>query len=95
LFHFTEMVAYYVVFNGKAPGIYLSWLECSKHVLGVRNAIYKKYSNYEQVVRDYQAVMRDVHPSHGAAPSLPYVPIPHDAFAPIIPPSDDNGKAGW
>ena len=57
-------------FNGKAPRIYLSWQECSKHVLSVRNAIYKMYSNYEQVVRDFQAAMRDVHPSHGVAPPL-------------------------
>ena len=85
----------YVVFYGKTPGIYLTWHDCSKQVLGVKNAIYKKYSNYEQVVRDYQAAMRDVHPSHVPAPPLPYVPIPHDAFPPIIPPSDGNGKGGW
>ena len=63
--------------------------------LGVRNAIYKKYINYEQVVRDFQATMRDVNLSHGAARPLPYDPVPHDAFALIIPPSDGNGKAGW
>ena len=89
------MAVYYVVSNGKAPRIYLSWQECSKHVLGVRNAIYKKYSNYDQAVRDFQVAMRDVHPSHGAARPLPYDPVPHDAFALIIPPSDGNGKAGW
>jgi hypothetical protein len=38
--------------------------------------------------------MRYVHPS-GATPPLPYDPVPHDAFAPIILPSDGNGKAGW
>jgi hypothetical protein len=38
--------------------------------LRVRNAIYKKYSNYEQAVRAFQAAMRDGHPSHEAAPSL-------------------------
>jgi hypothetical protein len=38
--------------------------------------------------------MRDVHPSHGEAPPLPYDPVPHDAFAPIIHLSDDNSKAG-
>ena len=89
------MAAYYVVFNGKAPGIYQGWHECSKHVLGVRNAIYKKYRNYDHAVRDFQTAMRDVHPSLGAAPPLLYDPVPHDAFAPIIPPSDGNGKAGW
>ena len=89
------MAGYYVVFNGKAPGIYLSWQDYSKHVLGVRNAIYKKYSTYEQVVRDYRTSMRDVHPSHGAARPLPYDPVPHDAFAQSIAPSDGYGKAGW
>ena len=59
----------------------------------MRNAIYKKYSNYDQTVRDFQAAMRDVHPSHGAAPP-PYDLVTHDAFAPTIPPSDGNGKAG-
>jgi hypothetical protein len=53
LYHFTEMARYYVVFNGKTPEIYQSWHECSKHVLRVRNAIYKKYSNYEQAIRDF------------------------------------------
>jgi hypothetical protein len=61
----------------------------------VRNAIYKKYSNYDQTIRDFQAAMRDVQPSHGVAPPLPYDFVPHDAFTPIIPPSDGNGKAGW
>jgi len=61
----------------------------------VRNAIYKKYSNYEQAVRDFQASVRDVNPYVGAAAPLPYDPIPHDAFPPIIPPSDGNGKGGW
>ena len=75
--------------------IYQSWHECSKHLLGVRNAIYKKYSNYDQAIRAYLAAMRGVHPSHGAAPPLPYDSIPHDDFAPIIPPSDGNGKASW
>jgi hypothetical protein len=61
----------------------------------VRNVIYKKYSNYDQTVRDFQAAMRDVHPSHGATPLLPYDPVPHEAFALVIPPSDGNGKASW
>ena len=84
-----------MVFYGKTPGIYLTWHECSKQVLGVRNAIYKKYSNYEQVVRDFQAAMRDVNPSHGIAAPLPYDLVPDDAFAPIIALSYGNGKAGW
>ena len=37
----------YVVFNGKKPGIYMSWHEASEHVLGFKNAIDKKYNNYD------------------------------------------------
>lgn len=88
------MAGWYVVFNGKHPGIYQSWHECSWYVLGVRGAVYKKYHNYDQALRDYQAAMRDVHRS--LAPPLPYDHVAHGAFAPIIPPSDGNGKsAKW
>ena len=43
----------------------------------------------------FQAAMRDVNPSHGAAAPLPYDLVPDDAFAPIIALSYGNGKAGW
>jgi hypothetical protein len=42
--------------------------------------VYKKYHNYVQAVTDYQAAMRDVHPSHAPAPPLPYDPITYEAF---------------
>jgi len=89
------MATCYVVLYGKTLGIYLTWHECSKQVLRVRNAIYKKYSNYEHAIRDFQAAMRDVNPPLGAAPPLPYDPVLKDAFAEIIAPSDGNSKAGW
>ena len=82
----------YVVFYGKTLGIYLTWHDCIKLVLGVKNAIYKKYSNYEQAVRDYQAAMRDVNPSHGAAAPLPYDLVPNVAPLQTIAPSDGDGK---
>jgi hypothetical protein len=70
----TEMVGYYVIFNGRAAVIYLSWHECGKHVLGVSNAIYKKYSTYEEAVREFEAAKRDVNPNLGEPE-----PNPHDA----------------
>ena len=88
------MACCYVVFYGKTPGIYLTWHECSKQVLGVKNAIYKKYSSYEQAVRDFHASVRDVNVSLGAAALLPYDSVPHDAFAQTIAPSDGDGKPG-
>jgi viroplasmin and RNaseH domain-containing protein len=45
----------YVVFKGKKPKIYMSWYECSEQVLGLKNAIYKKYNNYEHALRDFNA----------------------------------------
>jgi len=45
----------YVVFKGKKPEIYWNWHDCSEQVLGVKNAIHKKYSSYEQIVRDFNA----------------------------------------
>lgn len=34
---------YYVVWSGKMPGIYTSWEECKKQVIGVKGAKYKSY----------------------------------------------------
>ena len=53
-----------MVFHGKQPGIYHTWHECSEQVLNVKNARHKKYSSYEQAVRDFNA-------SVGALPPPP------------------------
>ena len=50
-----KMSPYYVVFKGKNPGVYLTWHECSEQVLGFKNVIYMKCSNYEQAVTDFNA----------------------------------------
>jgi hypothetical protein len=55
LFHLIEMSTYYVVFIWEKPRIYMTWHECSQPVLGYKNAIYKKYSNYDHAVRDFTA----------------------------------------
>jgi viroplasmin and RNaseH domain-containing protein len=60
----------YVVFYGKKPRIYNSWHEASEHVLGVRNAIHKKYNNYDHALRDFKAYV-------GVATSSPK-PAPTD-----------------
>jgi viroplasmin and RNaseH domain-containing protein len=78
------MASYYVIFNGKHAGPYMTWGECSKYVVGVRGARYKKYNNYEQAYREFQAAMGDAYPANEPAPVLPYDPVPHDAFCPFI-----------
>lgn len=39
---------YYVVKKGVNPGIYLSWEECEKEILGYKGAIYKSFNTYEE-----------------------------------------------
>ena len=41
--------------RGKKPRIYMSWHEASEHVLGFKNAIHKKYNNYDHTLRDFNA----------------------------------------
>ena len=59
----------YVVFNGKKPGIYMSWHEASEHVLGFKNSIHK-YNNYDLSLRDFNAYV-------GAATTSPNL-VPTD-----------------
>jgi hypothetical protein len=59
----------YVVFNGKKPGIYMSWHECSEHVLGFKKAIHKKYSNYDHALREFNAYVGAATPSPKLVPA--------------------------
>ena len=60
----------FVVFYGKKPRIYVPWHEASEHVLGFKNAIHKKYNNYEHALRDFNAYV-------GAATTSPNL-VPTD-----------------
>lgn len=44
---------YYVVWVGKNPGIYKSWDECRRQVLGVKGAQYKSYVTKEEAQKAY------------------------------------------
>jgi hypothetical protein len=84
------MAGYYMGFQGKKPGTYLSWHKCSKQIIGVRNSIHKKNAIYEQAVAAYQTSLRDFN-----APVLATHPLPPDLshvdVLQGIPPAD--GKA--
>lgn len=43
----------YVVFKGRAPGIYNSWNLCQSKVKGYPNAIYCKFDNLADAERAY------------------------------------------
>ncbi len=39
---------YYVVWKGQQPGIYLTWEECQKQIMGFPNAQYKSFKTLEE-----------------------------------------------
>lgn len=39
---------FYAVKNGKVPGIYKTWAECQKQVMGFSSAVYKSFPTYEE-----------------------------------------------
>jgi ribonuclease HI len=49
-----ENVKYYVVCNGRKPGIYKSWKECEKQVKGFSGARYKAYHSEWEAKREYK-----------------------------------------
>jgi len=63
----------YVVFEGKKPRIYFTWYECAKQVLREEGAIYQKYNNYDDALRDFNArvpqepLLLPIHAPHGDA----------------------------
>jgi ribonuclease HI len=50
------MAKWYVVFEGLKPGIYTSWHECD--VLKVHNARYQSYKTHDEVVHEFNEVLR-------------------------------------
>lgn len=45
---------YYVVWNGKTPGIYQSWDECKEQIYGYNNAQYKSFPSIEEAQNAYK-----------------------------------------
>jgi hypothetical protein len=46
---------WYVVINGRMPGIYTSWEECRRQVDGYSNAVYRSYENEEEANRAFRS----------------------------------------
>ena len=61
------MCAWYVIFKGEQPGIYTSWAECSKHVLGYHGAMHKKYSSYEEGMAAFNSTINSISTSNPAS----------------------------
>lgn len=47
--------SHYVVFRGKVPGIYVTWLSCKNQVNGFKGNAYKGYHNQEEAQQAWKA----------------------------------------
>src|SRR5512138_2497677 len=68
---------YYVVWNGRRPGIYDTWVECSAQVHGVTGARYKAFTSRAEAEKAYQ---------HGPAAAVEKVAVSEERSAPTHEP---------
>lgn len=45
---------YYVVFEGRQPGIYTTWEDCKNEIEGFPNAKYKAYYNQDEAAKAFR-----------------------------------------
>jgi len=57
------MQKYYVVKKGLVPGIYRDWESCKKNVLGIKDAIYKSFTDYDSAIDYYEDKHMDINSS--------------------------------
>jgi hypothetical protein len=88
------MAGYYVIFNREATGIYTSWFECAKHVLGISNAIYQKYSTYDEAIREFEARWMNSPTNLGEHGHNPYHVVPLLGLAEQMPAQTGEGNHG-
>ncbi len=50
---------YYVVWNGKEPGVYDSWKECERQIRNFPGAIYKSFTEKEEAEKAFRSNYRD------------------------------------
>src|SRR5699024_6858662 len=44
------IMKYYAVREGRNPGIYHTWEECSNEVIGYKGAVYKKFNSHDEAL---------------------------------------------
>ncbi|KAI8567569.1 hypothetical protein RHMOL_Rhmol02G0132100 [Rhododendron molle] len=79
----TEKRFHYVVFVGKVPGIYESWIACSKQVTCFPGAVFKKYPSLEEA-KNAWSVFVESH-SNVQLPSAQRAQLPTD-YPPLLVP---------
>ena len=79
-----KMGGYYVIFNGRHAGIYESWGECSKYIVGKSGIRHQKYSTYDQALWEFE------HFNDGAIEASN-----DDPEAPLLLPAISYDNYGW
>jgi hypothetical protein len=90
--HLTQMTLYYVIFNGKYAGgtwVGVSAVGMGWEVLGTRKII-----TISRLIENFVQPCGWCYPATEPTSLLPYDSVTHDAFAPLVPPSDGHGKGG-
>lgn len=65
-------MTFYVVWSGRYPGVYTSWMECESQVKGYKGARYRSFSDRDLAMASYEAgrALDVPEPAHGSAPIL-------------------------
>ncbi|KAF8139164.1 hypothetical protein K438DRAFT_1996296 [Mycena galopus ATCC 62051] len=81
----SETHSFYVVTEGRVPGIYTHWVDAAPQVAGFSNSVYKKHRGWVAATTACDTARRP----HATAPvSLPVAPLPHST-----PPRRPNHRA--
>ncbi|KAG5557624.1 hypothetical protein RHGRI_007769 [Rhododendron griersonianum] len=78
---------YYVVFVGKVPSIYESWIACSEQVTRFPGAAFKKYPSLEEANNAWTAYRRPHSNVQLLSPQLPELPTD---YPPLLVPVQAN-----
>ncbi|KAI8571503.1 hypothetical protein RHMOL_Rhmol01G0124700 [Rhododendron molle] len=78
---------YYVVFVGRVPGIYDSWIACSKQVTCFPGNVYKKYPSFEAANNAWTTYRRPHSNVQLLSPQVPEFPID---YPPLLVPVHAN-----
>jgi hypothetical protein len=54
---FKGLMAWYVVYRGKQPGVYATWARCNAQVTGFKNNSYKSFPTKEEAEASYLEFM--------------------------------------
>lgn len=62
---------FYVVWNGRTPGVYETWNDCKAQVDGFENAKYKSFESLEEANQQFRAGYENYWKNHPVIPKTP------------------------